>query len=524
MMLRSPSLRLPPLPRSLSFSMLPILRLCLLASLALTVLPAAASFDLEDLNAIARERAENAYQPPDNRLPAALATLSYDNYRKIRYRSERSVWHKSKLPFELQFQHPGMGYDRRVKIHIISSDGVREQRFDTEAFDYADSGVDPAALEDIGFAGLRVHYPVNDENTKDEVLVFHGASYFRGLGREQRYGLSARGLAVDTGELSGEEFPHFSEFWIEWPRAQDHELTIYALLDSPRMTGAYRFRLKPGESTTVQVAAHLHFRSDVAKIGIAPLTSMYLFGENQPRQQEDYRPEVHDSDGLLLHTGEEWIWRPLTNPRRLFITSFGVNHLRGFGLMQRDRHFGSYEDLEARYERRPSAWIAPRSDWGRGRVELVTIPTPDETNDNIVAYWVPERAPRAGEHLQFEYELAWQMLAETAPPLARVVQTRRGPGLQRDDDALRFHVDFAGGELDALPEDAQLVAGVWVGDGGELLDRQLRRNEATGGYRLTLRVRRPDETRPLEMRAILRNGEQTLTETWAYAMPATAGR
>ncbi|MEW6166939.1 MAG: glucan biosynthesis protein G [Pseudomonadota bacterium] len=503
------------------------LRNALLLVLA-CALPSAAQavFGLDDVAERARELAKKNYRAPDNELPDSLARLSYDDYRKIRFRPEHAIWRNTKLPFELQLLHVGMRYDRGIKLNLATQHGVQPIRFRPELFDYGDTGVDPGALEALDFAGFRVHYPLNREDYKDEVLVFHGATYFRALGRGQRYGLSARGLAVDTGELSGEEFPQFTEFWIEWPRPQDHELRIYALLDSPRLTGAYRFELKPGESTRVRVTERLFFRSDIAKLGIAPLTSMYLFGENQLQQREDYRPEVHDSDGLMVHNGDEWLWRPLVNPRRLFMTSFGARRLNGFGLMQRDRRFAHYEDLESRYELRPSAWIEPRGDWGKGRVELVTIPTPDETNDNIVAYWVPERAPRSGDAVEYSYDLFWQMHEETLPPLARVTQTRRGHGWLPggSDDSLRFHLDFEGGPLAELPPDTTPVAGIWIGDGGELLERQLYRNDVTGGWRLSMRVRRTDETRPLEMRAILRHGEDTLSETWAYALPPATTR
>ncbi|SFF65675.1 glucans biosynthesis protein [Fontimonas thermophila] len=503
-----------------------VLRSCLLAGLVLLVgTPAQAAFDFEDVVRMAQKLAERPYEAPSSKLPSVLANLTYDQYRDIRFRPEKAIWRNTRLPFEIQFLHPGMYYNRTVRVNLISADGVKPIGFDPSWFDYGHTGIDPASMKNLGFAGFRIHYPINRPDYKDEVLVFHGATYFRALGRNQRYGLSARALAVDTAELSGEEFPQFTEFWIEWPRPEDHVLTIYALMDSPRLTGAYAFRLIPGDVTSTEVTARLFFREDVAKLGIAPLTSMYFFGENHPGPREDYRPEVHDSDGLMLRTDNEWIWRPLVNPRRLFITSFGTSDPRGFGLMQRDRLFAHYEDLEARYDLRPSAWVEPRGDWGKGRVELVSIPTPDETNDNIVAYWVPERAPRKGDRIEFEYNLLWQMHPETQPPLARVVQTRRGHGwLKEPDGSLRFHIDFEGGPLADLPADANLVAGVWVGDGGEILERQLYRNEVTGGWRLSLRVRRSDDTKPLEMRAILRNGEQTVSETWAYALPAVAGR
>ena len=222
-------------------------------------------------------------------------------------------------------------------------------------------------MKGLGFAGFRVHFPVNTQAYKDEVLVFLGASYFRALGQGQQFGLSARGLAIDTAESSGEEFPRFVEFWIERPQPGAKELTIYALLDSPRATGAYRFVLKPGVTTVLDTDARLFLRKNVAKLGLAPLTSMFYFGGNQRPSREDYRPAVHDSDGLSIREAtNNWIWRPLVNPKRLLVTSFALSDPAGFGLMQRARSFEQYQDLEARYDLRPSAWIEPKGGWGTG--------------------------------------------------------------------------------------------------------------------------------------------------------------
>ncbi len=491
--------------------------------LALCIATPALAFDFEDVARRAQQLAAKPYERAAPALPKVLADLNYDQYRDIRFRPEQALWRSSRLPFEVQFFHPGQYFNQIVRTNLITADGVRQLSFKPEQFDYGSNDLDPDKLRDVGYAGLRVHYPLNRPDYKDELLVFLGASYFRAVGRGQQYGLSARGLALDTGELGGEEFPAFTEFWLEWPRPEDQQLTIYALLDSRRVSGAYRIRLTPGDSTTTEVKLRLYFRDGVKKLGVAPLTSMYFFGENQPAGKEDYRPEVHDSDGLSLHTDPEWIWRPLVNPRRLLITSFGANNPRGFGLMQRDRDFGRYEDLEARYDLRPSAWVEPRGDWGRGRIELVQIPTPDETNDNIVAYWVPEQAPTAGSTLDFEYGLRWEMKFPTEPPLAHVVQTRRGNGGNRSaDGGTRFHIDFEGAALERLLPDTRLVAGVWVGDNAELLERQTLRNVVTGGWRVSLRIRRLDDSKPVEMRAVLRNGDENVSETWAYVLPPDA--
>lgn len=493
----------------------------LILLLALVAPAVALGFDFEDVAARAKALADKPYEKPDETLPKALQELSYDEYRNIRFKPERALWRGNKLPFELQFFHPGLYYKQTVKINLIGSDGVRPLRFDPEQFDYGNNKLDVSKLRDIGYAGFRVHFPLNSKDYKDELIVFQGASYFRALGKSQRYGLSARGLAVDTGAPSGEEFPAFTEFWIEWPRAEDRELRIYALLDSKSLSGAFVFQIKPGESSVIEVQSRLYPREKVTKLGIAPLTSMFLFGENQPARAEDYRPEVHDSDGLLLQTDGEWLWRPLVNPRRLLISSFAARNPRGFGLMQRDRNFAHYEDLEARYEMRPSAWITPRGDWDAGSVELVQIPTPDETNDNIVAYWVPDAAPAPGRPLNLQYSLSWEAKTPaTRAPLAQVAQTRRGHGWRNEDDgSIRFNIDFEGGVLPELGDEMP-VAGVWVGENGELIERQSYRNEVTGGWRVSLRIRREDADLPVEMRVMLRQGKEAISETWAYLLPA----
>lgn len=481
-----------------------------------------AAFGFEDVAQRAQALAAQPYKQPESPVPRELLDLGYDQYRDIRFKPEQAIWRNRDLPFEIQLFHPGFYFRNPVRINLIHSEGVSPFPFKSSLFDYGrlNPKLDPGRYGDIGYAGLRIHYNLNTPDYKDEVLVLQGASYFRALGKDQRYGLSARGLAVDTGMLSGEEFPIFSEYWIAWPRAKDQHLVIYALLESRRVTGAFRFELRPGVTTTMDVQSRLYLRDNVSKLGIAPLTSMFLFGENQRSGPEDFRPEVHDSDGLLVHTGAgEWIWRPLVNPKRLIVTSFGTTNPKGFGLMQRDRTWEHYEDLEARYERRPSAWVEPKGDWGAGRVELVMIPTPDETNDNIVAYWVPDNPPPVGRGYDMSYRLSWQMQEEARPPTGWAVQSRRGRGWTREaDDSLRMVVDFDGPKLRELKPDAKVLGAMWLSDNGELMDRQVFRNEVTGGWRLSFRFRRNDPDKPVEMRAFLKNDQDVLTETWSYLL------
>jgi glucans biosynthesis protein len=413
--------------------------------------------------------------------------------------------------------------------------GVQPIPYSPSEFNYGKNMLSPNTWGDLGHGGVRVFSHLNSSTYKDELVVFQGASYFRALGSGQRYGLSARGLAVDTVGGSGEEFPRFTEFWLVKPRPDSQGvtsvLTLYALMDSPRMTGAYRFDITPGSQTTTQVKAQVFMRAStlagaekpIATLGLAPLTSMFLFGENQPRSA-DFRPEVHDSDGLMVATddgqgGGEWLWRPLQNPSSTLVTSFAMARLKGFGLMQRDRAFARYEDLEARYELRPSAWVTPTGDWGPGRVELLQFATPDETHDNVAAYWVPAKLPAPGEAIELAYQIQWQGKTQQLPPSGYVTQSRRGLGYtqlsaQEQAQQVQFVVDFAGPALEALPEGAAVKAVTTADANGRVLESTAYKNPATGGWRMTLRVQRLDASLPIELRAFLQLDHNTLSETW----------
>jgi glucans biosynthesis protein len=495
--------------------------LALIATLLLTGAEARA-FSLDDVAARAKTLAAAPYHKPAVSLPKTLKGIGYDQYRDIRFRPDRALWRDAKLPFELMFFHRGWLYEDPVTIHEVGPAGVREIRFDPEAFDYGKNKVERDELRGLGFAGFRAHFPLNTPAHRDEVVVFLGASYFRALGRGQRYGVSARGLAIDTAESGGEEFPRFVEFWIERPAPKAKELTIYGLLDSPRATGAYRFVVKPGVTTVLDVDGKLFLRRNVGKLALAPLTSMFHFGTNQRSGREDYRPRVHDSEGLSIHTRtNEWIWRPLVNPKRLLVTSFALTDPVGFGLMQRERSFVRYQDLEARYDLRPSAWVEPKGSWGPGRIELVLIPVPDETNDNIVAYWVPDRQSKPREAFAYGYRVVWQKERESRPPMGWVRETRRGRGwMKADDGSIELHVDFEGPTLARIPANGDVNLALWIDGNGEAVERHTRRNEVTGGWRSVVRFRRVDRAKPVELRANLMHDHKVVSETWSYILPA----
>ena len=479
----------------------------------------ALAFDLENVAAQARKLAQEPMKDAKVQVPEWLTKISYDQWRDIRFRPDQTLWKDQASPFQIQLFHPGLYYDRTVAINVVDAKGAHRLHFSPSQFDYGRNDFASKVPQDLGYAGFRIHAPIKTRKYFDEVIVFLGATYFRGVGKNQGFGLSARGLAIDTALSSGEEFPYFTEFWLVPPGPKAREATIYALLDSRSLTGAYRFVIKPGEQTTVAVEGRLFLRREVQKIGIAPLTSMFYRGENTTREFDDFRPEVHDSDGLLMNHGTgEWLWRPLDNPRSLQVSRLRTPSLRGFGLIQRDRDFASYQDLETRSELRPSGWVTPHGNWDSGYVELIEIPTKSSTNDNIVAYWVPDKQPRPGEPYSFAYTLSWYGDDPARPPSGRTIATRRDSG--NKEGAQRFVIDFAGKALSAIPADQVLRGDVTIAaeDGSaELLDQHVIKNPVTGGWRLTFQVRQKRNT-PVELRAFLDKNNDTLTETWSYVL------
>lgn len=501
----------------------------LMATLTLLCGAPAWAFSLDDVTARAKALADKPYAAPASNLPPAFSQMQFADYIKIQPRRDQLEWKDQDTPFRLGFYHQGMQFSAPVRINEIVGNAVSEVRYDPARFDFGDLKLDKDATSKLGYAGFRVLYPINRADKLDEVMSVLGASYFRVIGKNQVYGLSSRGLAIDTGLPVAEEFPAFREFWIARPAPGDRHVVFYALLDSQRATGAYRFDLYPGEDTVLKVQARVFLRGKALNLGVAPLTSMFLFGPNQQRDQYNFRPALHDSNGLAIHAGNgEWLWRPLNNPRDLAISSFEVTNPRGFGLLQRGREFSAYEDLKDRYDLRPSAWIEPQGDWGKGHVQLVEIPTPDETNDNIVAFWKPDVLPPRGQPLRADYTMHWTMneSALLGKDVAWVKQTLRSAGeitqanlIRHLDGSTGLLVDFEGPVLASLPAGTQVGSQVSVSDNAEILDKVLEPNPVTGGWRLSLRVKVKDPGKVVEMRAALVAGGKPLSETWSYQLP-----
>ncbi|KQM68680.1 glucan biosynthesis protein [Xylophilus sp. Leaf220] len=475
-------------------------------------------FDAAWLQQRARALAARPWKAPVGEVPPAIAGLGYDAYQAIRFKDDHALWADLGLPFQIKLFHLGMFFKRRVHIHEVVDGRAQELAYDPAMFDYGRSALDGDALPpDLGFAGFRL---ATQAAPRQDVVAFLGASYFRAVGGTLQYGLSARGLAVDTALARDEEFPDFTDFYIERPAAGAATVVVHALLDSPSIAGAYRFALTPGEPTAMEVQAALYPRKPIERLGLAPLTSMYQTGENDRRMANDWRPEIHDSDGLWMHTGAgEWIWRPLRNPTALRFNAFSDNNPRGFGLMQRDRNFENYQDDGVFYEKRPSVWVQPTSDWGPGSVDLVEIPTVDETFDNIVAFWNPQQKPLPGQELLLGYRLFWGDEPPVQMPLARCVASRTGLGgilgRERRYYSWRFAVDFAGGNLASLPP-GTAVELVVSASRGTLELTSARPLASVAGWRAMFDVVPDDTVEPVALRLFLRAGGQALTETWVY--------
>lgn len=491
-----------------------------------------AGFGLEQVTARAKALADAPYVAPVSNLPEVFSKMQFSDYLKLQPRRERFAWAEIDSPFQLAFYHQGMHFNTPVKINEIIDGAAKEIPYDPDRFDFGDLHFDREQTSKLGWAGFRVTYPINQPGKHDEIMSVLGASYFRVIGKDQIYGLSGRGLAIDTGLPIPEEFPAFREFWIRRPAKQDQSVTFYGLLDSPRATGAYEFTLTPGSDSVLGVKARVFLRADVAPgtLGIAPLTSMFLHGPNQPALAHNFRPAIHDSNGLAIRTGSgEWIWRPLNNPvGKVAISNYAVENPKGFGLLQRGRDFSRYEDLKDRYDLRPSAWIEPTNDWGKGHVRLVEIPTADETNDNIVSLWAPDTLPPPGQPMQFDYRVHWTMdepaILKDGP--SYVWQTMRSSGevyqpnlIRAYDGTLAFLVDFKGPALSELKPDAALVARVGANDNVDIVGTELRPNPAIKGWRLTYRVRVKDSTVASDLTAALELDGRKLTETWSFQLP-----
>ena len=471
--------------------------------------PVAYPFTYDTLLADAKRRAATTYAPQHNRLPAGIDKLSPEQYRSIRFNPDAGIWRAEKLPFRIELLRAGYNLQTAVTVSTVEN-GMAQDVVATPAMFEMESTL-PAQLGKVSLplSGFRVRSRINSSKIWDEFLVFQGASYFRAVAKNLLYGLSARGLAINTAEPSGEEFPTFTHFWIERPGAHATAIVIYALLESESATGAYRFTVQPGTETLTDVDLTLFARAELRVVGIAPLTSMFLFDETNRGRLDDYRPEVHDSDGLQIvaNSGEQ-IFRPLANPTKLQLSTFTTQQPRGFGLVQRSRQQIDFQDFDAQYERRPSAWVEPQDDWGAGAVELVEIPSGRETNDNIVTFWRTAQPLVAGHPAHFAYRIIWSGEPAQAKSLGKTIATRSGASL--DGKRRVFLLDFvgAGEKVDGLRLDLSSSA-------GRISNATVMANNSLHGLRASFELD-PRDAELIELRLRIMRGDRPVTETWLY--------
>lgn len=473
-------------------------------------------FSYETVIERAKRLATRPFQEPSrvDPSPAQLVASSYDEFRKARFRPDAALQLDSVGTYRLHLLPTAWIHRDEVTISIVDNGVEKPVRADADMFDWDPLKKIAAFSQSVPLSGFRITGPLNSAEVSDEIIVFQGASYFRALSQDQAYGISARGLALDTGATGGEEFPRFTRFWIERPAPNDDELVIHALLDSKSLTGAYMFRVRPGKETAIDVRSTVFPRMEITGIGIAPLTSMYLVSSSDRTRVSDFRPSIHDSDGLSIHNGRsEHLWRALANPRNIETSTFEDDNPKGFGLEQRERDFAAYQDMEALYHKRPSVWVEPVGDWGPGSVILVELPTEDETNDNVVAFWRPQKPLQAGRAHEFAYRLLWPDTFSRIGPKARVVRTMAGRsnGLDRDTGAIQFVLEYEG--LGAIVDGTTLKPDVQASQ-GRLGDAQVQLNEEAGTLRIAFKFH-PETSDTADLRLSVA-GIPGGAETWLY--------
>jgi glucans biosynthesis protein len=472
-------------------------------------------FDFDNLIAQAKALSGHPYQPPVIRHAEILDKIDSDAAQQIHFKPERQLWPAgSGAPFPAQLYHPGRFSKAPVRIYQITGTTAREVQYSPSLFDFGTAEFARKLPDDIGFSGFRLMHP----GARTDFLSFMAASYFRSSGELDQYGLSARGIAVNPA-TGREEFPRFTGFWIAEPAAPGGDVLIHALLDGPSLTGAFRIAVSSDKQPVLKIETVLYVRKEIQRLGVAPLGSMFWYGKHNRTQGVDWRPELHDSDGLALATGAgERIWRPLNDPATLKISAFLDKDPRGFGLLQRERDFARYQDDIAFYDRRPSVWIEPLTPWGEGSVQLIEVPTNEDTIDNIAAFWVPKGPIKPGAELRFAYRQYWLADEPHPPEAARVVATRIGiggvAGKPRPPGTRKFVVDFSGTPLEALTR-LDGVEPVVTASRGKVIDAVALPVVGTKNWRMSFDLA-VEGAEPIDLRCYLRHEGAAMTETWLY--------
>ena len=381
----------------------------------------------------ARDQANGPYIPPPRPAPDVLQKINYEEWGKIRFRDDYALFADGPGRFPVTFFHLGLFFQKAVSMHVVEGGMSRQIIYEQSYFE------------------MPANSPARDcrRARASPACASRRRATARSIGaRTTGSPSSAPPISARSASSGNTAFPraalrstsrspigrrNFPTSPISTSiRAGRRHVTLYALMEGPSIVGAFRFLMTRGQGRgDGHRGGAVHARA-ISRFGIAPLTSMYWFSETKKETAIDWRPEVHDSDGLAMWTGNgERLWRPLNNPPRIMVSAFLDNNPRGFGLLQRDRVFDHYLD-GVFYDRRPSLWVEPLpgpsgEGWGKGSIQLCEIPTDDEIHDNVVAMWVPAEPVPAGAELNLNYRLHW-LADEPYPSKLAVAVSRPASG------------------------------------------------------------------------------------------------
>lgn len=484
------------------------------------------AFGLNDVVVQAKQLASSGYQPVP-KIPETLTQIDESTYGRIAFKPSAQLWSSSR--FSVLPIAAGYIYQRPVELYEVTPQSVAPIVFDKGQFDWPSPSFAQSVPANLGFAGFSVDYPLSGQDAKDLLLTFLGGTQLSVVAANQVEGAHARGVAIDTGLPQGEQFPMFTKFWLVRPDPADHHMTIYALLDGQSLTGAYEFVVRPdGERVSVHVTASLFPRTRIARVGLAPLSTMYFYGQIGQRPAGQWRPGVFESDGLLMHLGEgNWVYRSLRNPSELRINQFDADGIRGFGFMQRQKRFCYFEDVLARYEKRPSLWITTEAGFGKGKIVLVQIPTNSDLHENQIVFFQPSDTVDADHPLSFAYTLTVGDSSVADEPLAEVRRPMIGTAKVNMDDktdkAYRINLDFAGGKLGGLAPNSPVIAQIDTGGTANVLEQAVVPLPEPGHWRLSMMLA-PTGRGEIHVDATLAVGKKVLSETWRYELPSDTSR
>lgn len=484
------------------------------------------AFGFQDAELKAKQLASQSYSPAPQ-IPEALRQIDQNTFERIAIKPSAALWQTAR--FGVDPISAGYIYDQPVDLYEVTPEAVSPIPFDKTKFDWPSQAFAQTVPANLGFAGFSVHYPLSGQDARDVMMTFLGGAQFNVVAANQVPGAHARGVAIDTGLPQGEQFPRFTTFWLVRPNPSDLQLTIYALLDGKSLTGAYQFVIRPnGSRVDVQVTAALFPRTGITRLGLAPLSTMYFYGQIGQRPAGQWRPAAYESDGLLMHTGEgDWVYRSLQNPSTLRVSEFAADGIRGFGFMQRQTQFCQFEDAIARFERRPSFWVTTEAGFGKGKVVLVQIPTGSDLHENQIAFFQPADGVDAAHPISFAYtlsagnsDIAQEPLAEVRRPLIGTVKLNSD---DKTEKAYRVNLDFSGGPLNTLADNDPVIAQIDTAGTANVQEQAVIPLPEAGHWRLSMLLV-PTGKSSVTIDASLALNKKVISETWRYELPADLAR